>query len=737
MITLLWLLAAFAAIALAALLLYKYTGLSRVFCCALCMAACACAVMAASVWRWMPQAYRPVMRMEALREQGGEGAADTIWLRNAFGLIGERSTPGFPKVEGEAGAWTLAEDGLRWHAGPETEGQADAIIISVPAAERYALFFWGNRHTGKVLLTYPDTGASEVIDTRRDSDAWEVVIADIGLYGAGTLGRMRRDMAFALAGCVAASALLFAALQRLLRRHRTVLGSAWRSAVLKFERRLAQSRLARAPLHPRRWSWYVFALFALLLLPLLVIAVYAHPTYDDYSYGQSTKMIWQQTGSIAAVLRAAWEWTLHIYRAYQGSFSAVFLMTLQPGIFGERVYILAPYFLMASLVAATWFFARTVIGKRYGPVLCWLALFFSVQFMPGADEAFYWFNGGIYYTFFYSLSLVLYSLVLLAHRAASPAKRAATTGGACLLALVIGGGNYVTALLSCVLLALLAGYRRIQKDGRWWIPAAALLCLACSLVVSAVAPGNALRQAESQAMPYPEAILASFPHAFTFLLRGMRAEALLGAGGMRLEFVLGAVVALPFVQRAAEGSKCAFRYPGLVTAASLCVYACQFTPHLAALSREGPARMMNIIFFTNLWLLGGNMFYWCGWLAKRRRAQGRHVKETGRVLARWAAVGAAAMLLAACAVTAVREPNAISGVSAAANLMDGRARRYGEALADRIAVFEDEDVRDAVVPPLPPKPHVLKYTEMVADPTDWMNRITAAYYGKESVSVEW
>jgi len=140
--------------------------------------------------------------------------------------------------------------------------------------------------------------------------------------------------------------------------------------------------------------------------------------------------------------------------------------------------------------------------------------------------------------------------------------------------------------------------------------------------------------------------------------------------------------------------------------------------------------MMDIIFYTNFWLIGGNLFYWCGWRARRKRAT-----EAVRVVARWAAVAAAALLVLSCAVTAARQPDAIAGASAAMNLIDGRAARYGEALAGRRAVYEDESVRDAVFLPLPEKPHVLKYTEMVADPTDWLNASAAIYYGKDTVSV--
>ncbi|MCL2811728.1 MAG: glucosyltransferase domain-containing protein [Clostridia bacterium] len=107
--------------------------------------------------------------------------------------------------------------------------QTDVIEVSLPAAEGYSLFFFGNRQTGKVLLSYPDTGESEVIDTWRDSSEWERIFVDIGLNGTDTLGRMRRDMAIAFVGCAAASAALFALLYPLLRRHRRILGGVWRT----------------------------------------------------------------------------------------------------------------------------------------------------------------------------------------------------------------------------------------------------------------------------------------------------------------------------------------------------------------------------------------------------------------------------------------------------------------------------------------------------------------------------
>jgi len=391
---------------------------------------------------------------------------------------------------------------------------------------------------------------------------------------------------------------------------------------------------------------------------------------------------------------------------------------LQPGIFGEQWYVLTPYLLIGGLTGATWLFARTVLGKN-GSVLCWLALLFSIQFVHGARELFFWFNGGTLYTLFYSLSLLLYSLILRIHRTGSLAKRAAYTAGACVAAFVVGGGNYVTALLSCVLLAAWVGYRIIRKDRLWWNPLLALVCLAGALFLSMIAPGNATRQSQAHETSYLEAIFASFPHALAYFRERLR-----------FEYVLGAIIALPFLMQAAERNACSFRYPGLVTLFSLGAYACQFTPHLATNSTIGPARLLGIIFFASFWMVGGNLYYWLGWAAKRVK-----LSEPARVLARWAAVGAAALLALACAATAVREPLAMNGVTAAWSLADGSARRYSQAQYGRVALYEDETIRDVRVPLLPEPIHLFMSAEIMEEETQWINQIIAEYYGKDSVGI--
>ena len=71
----------------------------------------------------------------------------------------------------------------------------------------------------------------------------------------------------------------------------------------------------------------------LLLLPMLKAAQYDVPSADDYSNGLPTYQAWIRTGSLTEVVKAAWNRVYELYSSWQGTFSAIFLFTLNPMIF--------------------------------------------------------------------------------------------------------------------------------------------------------------------------------------------------------------------------------------------------------------------------------------------------------------------------------------------------------------------------------------------------------------------
>ena len=152
--------------------------------------------------------------------------------------------------------------------------------------------------------------------------------------------------------------------------------------------------------------WLVLAAVVLMLVPMLLVARYNVPCADDYHFGAPTHAAWQATHSLAAVVKAAGEKVAERYANWQGTYSAMFLMALQPAVFGNGFYALVPFLTLGMLAAGTCFFCLSLFTKLLGAsrwqalvlALVWLGI--DTQLLPSAVQGFYWYNGAIFYTFF-------------------------------------------------------------------------------------------------------------------------------------------------------------------------------------------------------------------------------------------------------------------------------------------------------------------------------------------------
>ena len=148
-------------------------------------------------------------------------------------------------------------------------------------------------------------------------------------------------------------------------------------------------------------------LLVLSLIPLYALGMKAHPCADDYLYGVKTGEVWRETHSFVAVLKEAWSVTRESYNTWQGNSAALFLMCLQPAVFGAKWYPVAPVLLLTSFVLAMMYFFTNALRRLLNAerAVAWtvaaLITFCAVQFTYKPSDAFYWYNGGIYYTFFF------------------------------------------------------------------------------------------------------------------------------------------------------------------------------------------------------------------------------------------------------------------------------------------------------------------------------------------------
>lgn len=424
----------------------------------------------------------------------------------------------------------------------------------------------------------------------------------------------------------------------------------------------------------------VAVVFLLSLFPLLSIAKYDFPVGDDLLYSASTAKAYQQTGAFGDALAAASDMVKQTYKSWQGTYSAIFLMALQPGAFSLSSYSLTPTILLLSLILSTLVCSYVVlvcclnVAKRNWLLLALTMLFFSIQLPPSAREAFYWYNGGIYYTFFHSLMLLLFSALLMGCRAEKTLQKLLWAALSGLLAVIVAGGNYATALPCAVLLAVFAVCCTVrEKRIDAIISYTVLLLFMAGMLISVLAPGNTIRAEEAAVNGYVatnpiKAILLSFVFAAAAFVNRFDTAAI-------LLILLTAGLAVP----ALKSSSLRFRFPLLVILFAFCVFACQFTPTAFAAASPGPYRLRNLVFWNYYWMLGFDTVYLTGWLIKRKEEGTRH--DLLNKLVRFFRVYPVALILAAALLTgsALLQRNILNAttVMAVRELGDGTAARYG------------------------------------------------------------
>ena len=471
-------------------------------------------------------------------------------------------------------------------------------------------------------------------------------------------------------------------------------------------------------------------LFALSLLPVLIIAFYDHPCSDDYSYGLYAAQTVREGGSLWQVLAAAARETKETYFDWQGTFSAVFLMALQPAAFGEEFYAITPYIMLASLLFGTFFFCRELLVHRLSmsnwawvTTSCALG-FFMVHFAPDPFEGFFWYNGALFYTFFHGVMLCMLALLSKFLRTTAKGRSFACALGTAVLAFFLGGGNYPTALLSCVLLfaaVLFAFCKPLDLPHKLGTLLFLLLELA-AFGISILAPGNSVRQAHFE----------NRPGAIKAIVLALGASVRNITEWTTLPFLLALLFLCPLFCKYA--AKLSFRFPlpfGAVCVA-VCLLGVLLTPPIYAMGGTGAGRMEDLYYYAFCLLAAGVTFYLCGWFTHRPGL--------------WKAVKtaklAASPLLAGLVVTfglsvaCLSNFTSLTGVSAALSLWRGEAQGYDAQVQAQAQLLEDPSSTDVVVESITYRPELLLPTSVPVlseDPENPVNQRVATFYGKNSV----
>lgn len=499
------------------------------------------------------------------------------------------------------------------------------------------------------------------------------------------------------------------------------------------------------------------ALLAAALVPMVAISAYDHSYADDWHYGVNVHLALAAGGGAASALSAAVAEVIDAFFTWQGTYSAIFLMALQPGVFSEELYGAGAVDIMTALIVATAYAASVLVrdvlgaGRAVWASVTAGVLLLETQLMPSPVEGIWWYNSAIYYTFYHALLLVMMGLAVRLLRGGSR-RGAYTPGGTAVravalavLAAVVAGGNFVTALVAALALAgawLCAALGPQGGTRRHLLIVPALVVFALGFTASVAAPGNAARQATQFAGDG----LGVLP---TLLRSGFAAGEylVLWTNGL---LVLMLALVLPPLVRAAARSSLSFRLPGAGIVAAFALFAASFTPTFFSMGTVGPGRVQNIRYDLFVTLVVICATWVGGWWVRRREAaaapQGAHMAPATApspdvshtcVPAPRCALTVALLVVLAFGVGALaldeRHADDLVAVSAARSLASGEAAAYDAQIRDRIALIEESDAAEVEVPFITTAPKVLFMGDIRDNMANYINFRLAQWYGKDSI----
>ena len=526
----------------------------------------------------------------------------------------------------------------------------------------------------------------------------------------------------------------------------------------------------------RRLSYLLIVIYALSLIPVLVIGKYDYPSADDFSMGLGTRLVYEATGSLLAVAGKILSETVRYYRTWIGYFTSCLFTTVSPATFGEAWYALTPAVILLALHVGVAVFFYALMEKALGMnryarrCMTVLALFLMVQRMPEGSlrvEAFYWYSGAGNYTLTFSAGLLYLAFYVLSVCGVRRKNRSLFLVLACIMGFLAGGGNYLSALSFAVVSVLFAVYLVKRKIGRL-LPAAFYLC---GFAVSCLSPGNRIRGGEAEGYGALKSILLSLYYTLSYPLNQWMNWAVLlilalagvifwmgfaeiefsganaKAGGAAASEKAGeAVRGAAAPEKAGSGAQTVqlgFTAPFPAAVLAYGIVSCVVTPALYAQGNMDAGRIQSTFWLHAVLVLLLLEWYLVGGLyrrfSKQQNASGVSCLQNASAASclRNGAGGfvrAILLFFIVFSLLAVKgNPDFYTGTSAVSELLDDSAAQYGRENEARLRILKNPREQDVVLPRYTVQPNLLYFEDVSEDPDDWINQKMSEYYGKNSI----
>lgn len=442
---------------------------------------------------------------------------------------------------------------------------------------------------------------------------------------------------------------------------------------------------------PALFSCY---LFIKTFLPLLIISKYNHSNADDFWMSSHSHHAWEETHSLFYTIGVAFNNAVKIWQQWDGCFISMFIGCLPPVVFHEYYYrytfaIIAGVFLIGAIFFLYELLIRVMkYDWIHFLIITPLVLILLVNTTPSAKDAFYWWVGGINYTFMFGVFLISQALLLeyLVNR-----KIFFLISGS-LFAFATGMGNLLSGLVNPMVvvmeLAFILYYRRNDKEDKSrYLFIIAVVCAIAGLLANVLSPGNLIRGgsdlfSESVLNTILKAIGSSSMLIPTYIKKGMG-------------WIILGIAAAMFDGIKMDKIKFNFKWPLLLIVLAYGTYCATFAPVIYAHSAFY-GRCKNISYFMMILLLLVVLFYVFGWV-KTHISFEKFIPNYNRKIANYIGIVIVFITVFASALAIKNNILTFDCYSAKESLRIGQAQDFDIKVNTRFAKYYNNDEKEVYV----------------------------------------
>jgi len=491
----------------------------------------------------------------------------------------------------------------------------------------------------------------------------------------------------------------------------------------------------------------VLVLFVISLIPILYLSFTDVATGDDYGYGAITRAAWMNTHSLAAVLAAAVDGVKGTYTSWQGTWFSVFLFSLNPEVFHPHAYWLVPWMVLILQIWSVLTFMHHFLVARCGlDKMTWLSvsallLMAQIQCAMSPQSAIFWYVGTTHYMLPFAMGL----FCIVCGDRFLQGYRLRDFVVLLILQTLLGGASYQAALLVPLTLFLIillrmlwTGNRKSHINNKDLLLLLPFITEMAGLIISAKAPGNKSRAGADFGFSVGRAcaaILNCFTEAgqqaLYYLLHHTYAIIAMILIGILLFHAFGKKKAEIVctreagIEEAADGQTGIgiYDHPWLFLFLMICLNASAHAPALYA-AVEVSGGVGNTNFFVFLFTVAATIAYFAGWYSTNGKKQ-----RAGKLFQ----VMLTVLLIFLC-IIGRHSIKATTDYVCYTYIRSGQAADYRVQTALQYQLLTDDKVSDPVVPMINNEQGPLQQMPVTEKKDAWSNTVTAAFYGKKSVT---